>query len=157
MNLKLSMVALACSLLAACGSAVKMPDNAQVQSDAQIRAASAWQTAQLNLANSLPQNLPHGGSQAQLIAWWTQFGDAAFDELMQAAQASSATLPAALSRVAQARTGVARADDALSPNLNLNAQGSRAVQAPKAPPATSLSAGLQASWELDLWGAIVQR
>ena len=148
MNLKLSMVALACSLLAACGSAVKMPDNAQVQSDAQIRAASAWQTASPNLTH----NLPHGGSQAQLIAWWTQFGDAAFDELMQAAQASSATLPAALSRVAQARTGVARADDALSPNLNLNAQGSRAVQAPKAPPATSLSAGLQASWELDLWG-----
>ncbi len=144
MNLKISMVAAACSFLAACGSAVKIPDSAQVQSDAQIRAASAWQTA--------APALPHGGSKALLAAWWTQFGDTAFDELMQAAQANSATLPAALARLAQARTGVARADDALSPNLNLNAQGSRGVQAPKAPPATSLSAGLQASWELDLAG-----
>ena len=144
MNLKLTLIALSCSMLAACGSAVKMPDSAQVQSDAQIRAAGAWQTA-------LPI-LPHSASTAQLISWWTQFGDAAFDELMQAAQASSPTLPAALARVAQARAGVARADDALAPSLSVGAQGSRAVQAPKAPPATSLSAGLQASWELDLWG-----
>ena len=143
MNVKLSAVALV-GLLSACGSVVKLPDSAQVQSDAQIRAIAAWQT-------TLP-NLPHSGSQAQLAAWWTQFGDAAFDELMQAAQSSSATLPAALSRVAQTRTGVARADAALSPNLNFSAQGSRGVQAPKAPPATSLAAGWQASWELDLWG-----
>lgn len=147
MNVKLSALALA-GLLSACGSAVKMPDSAQVQRDAQIRAAAAWQTA----LPTLSQQLPHSGSSAQLISWWTQFGDAAFDELMQAAQSSNATLPAALARVAQARTGVTRADDALSPNLNFSAQGSRGVQAPKAPPATSLSAGLQASWELDLWG-----
>ena len=144
MTLKLSSMAVACSLLAACGSAVKMPDSAQVRSDAQIRAAAAWQT-------TLPA-LPHDGSQAQLVQWWMQFGDGAFDELMKASQNNSATLAQALSRVAQARTLVARADDALSPNLNLSAQGSRGVQAPKAPPGTSLSTGLQASWELDLWG-----
>ena len=143
MNLKLkfNLIALSLPLLAACGSAVKMPDANQVQSDAQIRAAAAWQTP-----------LPHSGSTAQLINWWTQLGDPVFDELMQTAQGGNATLAAALSRIAQARTGVARADDALSPNLNLNAQASRGAQAPKAPPATQLSAGLQASWELDLWG-----
>lgn len=140
MKLKLSVMTVA-MLLAGCGSAVKMPDAAQVQSDAQIRAAAAWQAP-----------LPHSGSTAQLVNWWTQLGDPVFDELMQAAQTGNASLAAALTRIAQARAGVARADDALSPNVNLNAQGSRGVQQLKAPPATSLSVGAQASWELDLWG-----
>ncbi|MBS7808657.1 efflux transporter outer membrane subunit [Variovorax sp. PCZ-1] len=142
MNLKLNLIALCVPLLAACGSAVKMPEAAQVQSDAQIRAASAWQAP-----------LPHNGSTVQLSNWWTQLGDPVFDELMQAAQTGNANLAAALTRIAQARTGIARADDAITPSLNLNAQGSRGVQQPKAPPATSLSVGVQASWELDLWGA----
>jgi outer membrane protein, multidrug efflux system len=141
LNSKRTAVALAVPLLAACGSAVKMPDAAQVQSDAQIRAASAWQTP-----------LPHNGSAAKLVDWWTQLGDPVFVELMQAAQRESATLASALTRVAQARAGAARVSDALSPQLGLNAQGSRGVQQPKAPPATSLNASLQASWELDLWG-----
>ncbi len=141
MKLKLSAMVCAIPLLAACASAVKMPDAAQVQSDAQIRAAAAWQTP-----------LPHGGSTAKLVDWWTQLGDPAFDELMQAAQRESASLAAALARIAQARSGVARADDAIAPNFSLGAQGSRGVQAPKAPPATALSVGVQASWELDLWG-----
>lgn len=150
MNFKLSVMTMAISLLAACGSAVKMPDAAQMQRDAQIRAASAWQAP-------LPQGgsasmLPHGGSIAKLVDWWTQLGDSVFDELMRAAQQESTTLAAALTRVAQARASVAQANNALSPSASLNVQGSRGVQAPKAPPATSLSAGLQASWELDLWG-----
>ncbi len=141
MNLKFNLIMLCIPLLAACGSTVKMPDASQVQSDAQIRAANSWQTP-----------LPHNGSTAQLIDWWTQLGDPVFDELMQAAQTGNATLAAALSRIAQARTGAAQADNSLSPQLNLNAQAGRGVQQPKAPAATSLSAGLQAYWELDLWG-----
>lgn len=143
---KLTAIVFAAALLAACGSQVKMPDAAQVQSDAQILAAAAWQ------AQPLAQQLPHGGSSAQLVNWWTQFGDTVFDELMQAAQKESPTLAGALTRLAQARAGAARADEALTPNVALSAQGSRGVQAPKAPPATSLNLGMQASWEIDLWG-----
>ncbi len=150
MNLKLNAIALVLPLLAACGSVVKMPEAGQVQSEAQIRAASAWQTPLPDGGNA--SLLAHGGSTAQLVNWWTQLGDPVFDELMQTAQQSSASLAAALTRIAQARTGVARADDAISPAASLNVQGSRAVQAPKAPTASSLSAGLQASWEMDLWG-----
>jgi outer membrane protein, multidrug efflux system len=144
MNVKLSAVALALPLLSACGSAIKMPDAEQVKSDAQIRAANAWQAVQ-------PQ-LPHSGSSAKLVDWWTQLGDPLFTELMQAAQKESATLAGALTRVAQARAGAARADSALSPQIALQAQGSRGVQAPKAPPATSAGVGVQAAWEIDLWG-----
>ncbi len=141
MKLKLSALALALPLLAACGSAVKMPEASQVEMDAQVRAASSWQAP-----------LPHGGSTAQLAQWWKQVDDKVFDELMIAAQQTSANLAAAQTRVAQARAGVARSGNALSPQVQIAAQGSRGVQAPKVPPATSLSAGLQASWELDFWG-----
>jgi outer membrane protein, multidrug efflux system len=135
----------AAALLAGCAGTVKLPDPQQVQSDQAPQAAAAWQT-------SVPQALPHGGSSEQLVQWWAQSGDTLLIELMAAAQKESATLAGAQTRIAQARAGVAQSDQALSPNLSLSVQGSRGVQAPKAPPASSLSAGFQASWELDLWG-----
>ena len=136
-----SAIALAAAVLAGCASGVKLPDAQQVQNQAQVQAAAAWQAP-----------LPHSGSTAQLLDWWTQFGDSALSELMQAAQTGNATLAAALTRIAQARAGVAQAQQLNSPGLALAAQGSRAVQQPKAPPASSLGLSLQASWELDLWG-----
>ena len=141
---KLSSLATA-ALLAGCAGAVKLPDTQRVQSDQALQAATTWQV-------SMPQSLPHGGSSVQLVQWWAQSGDALLIELMAAAQKESATLAGAQTRIAQARAGVTQADQALSPNLSLGVQGSRGVQAPKAPPASSLSAGFQASWELDLWG-----
>jgi outer membrane protein, multidrug efflux system len=141
MTFKPSVLLVALPMLAACNSTVKIPDAQQVRRDSEIPAAQAWQTP-----------LPHNGSTVQLMNWWTQWADPVFDELMQAAQDNSATLAAALTRVAQARTQVERANNALSPQLAVQAQASRSVQMPKAPPATTLSAGLQASWEIDLWG-----
>ena len=145
LNWNTCVIVLAASLmsavLAGCSGAVKMPNTQQVQSDTSIRAASTWQTP-----------LPHNGSTAELVNWWTQLKDPLFDELMQAAQNSSASLAAAQTRVVQARAGVARTNAALSPQLGLLVQGSRGVQAPKAPSATTYSAGLQTSWEIDVWG-----
>jgi outer membrane protein, multidrug efflux system len=141
MTFKPSVLLVALPLLAACSSAVKIPDAQQVRRDSEISAAQTWQTP-----------LPHHGSTAQLMNWWTQLADPVFDELMQAAQDNSATLAATLTRVAQARTHVERANNALSPQLAVQAQAIRGVQVPKAPAATTLSAGFQASWEIDLWG-----
>lgn len=142
MNLHSSAIALAAVMLTACASGVPQPDAQQVQRQAQVQAAAAWQTP-----------LPHAGSTAQLVNWWTQLGDPVFQELMQAAQTGNANLAAALTRIAQARAGVAQAAQATGPNFALSAQGSRAVQQPNVPPASALALGLQASWELDLWGA----
>jgi len=47
--MKFNWIVLTIPLLAACGTAVKMPDDSQVKSDAQIQAAAAWQAP-------LPQN-----------------------------------------------------------------------------------------------------
>ena len=104
-------VALAAALLAACASPVQMPSAAQVDSDAQLQAASSWQAP-----------LPHGGSTAQLLDWWTQLGDSLLNELMQAAQTNNANMAAALTRIAQARAGVAQAEQAAGLNTALAAQ-----------------------------------
>jgi outer membrane protein, multidrug efflux system len=134
-------IALAAALLAACASPVQMPSAAQVDGDAKLQAASNWHAP-----------LPHGGSTAQLLNWWTQLGDSLLNELMQAAQANNANMASALTRIAQARAGVAQAEQATGLNTALAAQATRAVQQPQAPIVTSASLGLQASWELDLWG-----
>jgi outer membrane protein, multidrug efflux system len=137
---KLSSLA-AAVLLVGCASSVKLPDAQQVQSDQALQAAPSWQV-----------NLPHGGNSEQLVQWWAQSGDALLIELMAAAQKESATLAGAQTRIAQARAGVAQADQAISPQVSVGVQGSRGVQQPKAPPVSSLSAGFQAAWEIDLWG-----
>jgi outer membrane protein, multidrug efflux system len=142
-SFELSAIALALPFLAACSSAVKMPDATQVQSDAQIRAASAWQAP-----------LPHGGSAVKLVDWWTQLGDPVFDELMQDTQQGNATLAQsrATLAVALARANEVRIESALLPQIALQAQSSRSVQAPKAPPASGSAVVAQMSWEIDLWG-----
>lgn len=145
-RLKFSAAMTAVALLAGCASDLKRPDAAQTQRDAQIQAAAAWQSA-------LPATVPHGGSAAQLVNWWAQLGDPVFNELMQAAQRESATLAGALTGIARSRASVVRSEQALLPQAQIGVQGSRGVIAPKAPPATSLSASAQASWEIDLWGA----
>jgi outer membrane protein, multidrug efflux system len=84
--------------------------------------------------------------------WWAQRGDAALVELMDAAQKESATLSSARNRIAQARAALTGAQSALLPGVNASAQASRSVQVPGTPQASALSAGLQASWEIDLFG-----
>ena len=141
--LKLFCTFAAALALAGCASTAttKLPSAQTTQADSQVAAPTAWQTT-----------LPHGGSTATMANWWAQWGDAALVELMDAAQKESATLSSAKSRVAQARAALTGAQAALQPGVNASAQASRSVQAPDAPQARALSAGLQASWELDIFG-----
>ena len=128
-------------LLTACASAPGLPDTQRVQTDSQLTTPATWQAS-----------VPHGGSINAIQAWWAQWGDSLLGEVLAAAQKESATLATATARVAQARADAVSADAALLPNVNANAQASRAVQAPKAPAATTASLGLQAAWEIDLFG-----
>jgi outer membrane protein, multidrug efflux system len=128
--------------LAGCASSVNVPkDSAAKQAINGVKAPDAWQAA-----------LPHSGSSANLANWWTQWGDSALVQLIEAAQKESPQLSGAQARIAQARAALTGAQSASQPNLNATAQASRGVQVPGSPAATSLSAGLQASWEIDLFG-----
>ena len=97
--------------------------------------------------------LPHRGQLTELQAWWQQFNDPLLVQLIDAAQAVSPTLASATSRIERSRaTGVA-AGAALLPTLDANASAVRGKQDFVSGIGSSASVGLQAAWELDLFGA----
>lgn len=101
--------------------------------------------------------LPHNGTLTDLTRWWEQQGDPLLVELIAAAQAVSPTVASARARVEQARATRVAAGAALLPALDASASVTRGRSlqggAPGAVPiSTSSQAGLQASWEIDLFG-----
>ena len=108
--------------------------------------------AQWQAAPPMTPGLAHGGSLSQLTQWWQQFNDPVLSELIEAGQNASATVAAAQNRIAQARLTQASARGALLPSLSATASTSRARTQPNMPLATTGQAGLQTSWELDLFG-----
>jgi NodT family efflux transporter outer membrane factor (OMF) lipoprotein len=97
--------------------------------------------------------LPHGGNTAELAHWWQQFDDPLLAQLIAAAEAASPTLATAQSRIAQARATRTAAGAALGPTLDANASAVRGRQDFVTPIGSMYSAGLQAGWEIDLFGA----
>lgn len=107
--------------------------------------------------------LPHGGQPAALADWWRAAGDPLLAELVDAAQAASPTLASAATRIAEARTARVQAGAASLPALdgqlglsrgNQLSGGGGAGGSASAPTFTTAQAGLQASWELDLFGGL---
>jgi NodT family efflux transporter outer membrane factor (OMF) lipoprotein len=103
----------------------------------------AWQAA-----------LPHGGDAALLADWWRRFDDPLVAELVRDAQAASPTLAQALARLAEARAGVRSSQAQRWPSVNAAAQAQRGSSAASNFAAsTQSSIGVDAQWEVDLFGA----
>ena len=91
--------------------------------------------------------------------WWKAFGDPALSELIERALRDSPDLAAAAARVREARAAVRAADAELLPRLDAQlAQQAQRLSAetgrnfPGMPRRSDVtSAGLQLSWEIDLW------
>ncbi|RQO64319.1 RND transporter [Variovorax sp. KBW07] len=122
--------------------------------------------------------LPHGGSLASLADWWRQLDDPLLVELIAAAEAASPNVASAAARVAEARSTRVQAGAALLPSLDGTASASRGVSASSlgaggsggsgssggsggggssasaTAPVTTLQAGLQSKWEIDLFGRL---
>jgi outer membrane protein, multidrug efflux system len=128
----------AAALLAGCASA-PAPDSAPPARPAPPQ----WQAP-----------LPHAGQPAELQRWWQQFDDPTLARLLDAAQANSTTVASARSRVEQARATAVSAGAALGPEVSGSATAGRGKQDLRTPLATSVTAGLQASWEIDLFGGL---
>jgi outer membrane protein, multidrug efflux system len=106
-------------------------------------AAERWQAS-----------LPHGGDAAALADWWRRFDDPLVAELVRDAQAGSPTLAQALARLAQARAAVRESSAQRWPSLNASAQAQRGASASSNfAPSTQSSLGVDAQWEVDLFGA----
>ncbi|WP_374672977.1 efflux transporter outer membrane subunit [Ideonella sp.] len=96
--------------------------------------------------------LPHAGDPAAIAGWWARFDDPLLARLVDAAQAASPTLAAAQARLAEARAARTAAGARLLPTLDASASLSRGRAELGTPIANTAVAGLQAGWELDLFG-----
>ena len=104
------------------------------------------------VASSWQAPLPHDGDVAELRRWWTQFDDPLLARLVDAAQLASPTIASAAARIEDARARRAAAGAALLPSLDATANAVRGRQDVTLPAGTSEGIGLQASWEIDVFG-----
>ncbi len=101
---------------------------------------SAWATVQQN-----PGEVK--------VGWLASFKDDVLAALVEEAQANNLNLKLAASNIDSARALSRQAASALSPQFNLTA-GSNRSGTREATGSSSQDIGLQAGWELDLWGRI---
>lgn len=98
---------------------------------------------------------------AGIERWWTQFGDAQLTALIDESLAANIDLQLAVARIDEARASLRLARSSLYPALDADFSAARsrrstATDAPFPGPtiSTSYSAGLQAAYEVDLWGRL---
>jgi len=111
--------------------------------------SSAWQA-----------KVSYTGQDAQVLAvqaWWGSWHDSALMQLQVTAQKANPVLEVALARISEARAEARAAGANLWPNANASASHNRSASRndylqPNLLSTTSF-AGIDAAWELDLWGA----
>jgi NodT family efflux transporter outer membrane factor (OMF) lipoprotein len=101
---------------------------------------------------------------AQQARWWAQLQDAQLDALIARALAANRELKTAASRIAEARALAAVVDARLQPQLSLGGYINRDRQSESGRfgalspnPVNERQLSFDASWELDLFGAIARR
>ncbi len=114
----------------------------------------ALPAAPANMATAWQAPLPHGGSSQALAGWWAQFNDPLLPDLVAASLAASPGLASALARVQRARANLSAAGAAGVPQLSGVGSAAQGREALRQPTGARLTAGVQALWELDLFGAL---
>jgi outer membrane protein, multidrug efflux system len=95
--------------------------------------------------------LPHNGKVSDLAAWWAGLNDPLLVQLIEGAQATSGTLADAKARIVQAHATRVGAGAARGPSLDASASASR-VHQPGTDNTNTVNLGVQAAWEVDLFG-----
>lgn len=148
--------------LAGCATRAPAPD---LRAAAQPQAA-AWTfqppsdaaTAAAPQDRHAPPALSDGAVPA---AWWSLFDDPVLTQLQADAASGSLDLQTALVRIDESRARLGLTEASAAPQLSANAGYTRAALSADAPlamlgmptrPYDQWQMGLQASWELDLWG-----
>jgi NodT family efflux transporter outer membrane factor (OMF) lipoprotein len=99
----------------------------------------------------------HAGARGDLREWWRRLGDPLLSSLVDQALSNSPDLRRARARLREARARRAIAAAGRYPSLGASASASRGDSIPGASGAAAtnlLSAGFDASWELDLFGGV---
>ena len=112
-----------------------------------------------------------GAGGVVLDEWWREFGDPVLDALVERALAENRDIAAAAARVVEARALAGRADAAGLPDLGLAAERQWLYASRQAPGLAGAGVrtglvqreqdvhrvGINASWELDVFGAVARR
>ena len=124
-----------------CGCAAVGPDYTAPSSTL----APAWQAV-----------VPHAGSTTALGDWWARFDDPVVARLVQLAEADGPSLASAAANIASARAALGTARAAQSPSLDGSGSVTRSRQRSNGVTSdtTTRTAGLDASWEIDLFGKL---
>lgn len=107
-----------------------------------------------------PLKKPHEGNLDELKNWWKQFNDPLLIQLIDSAQKVSPDIESAKARVIAAQTAVTSVDSQLLPSVTGDVSASRSkgsmafsgANGAVYPVSTNIGAGVNASWELDVWG-----
>ena len=119
------------------------------------RAATAANTSKTDVTPA--NSLPHNGSLSSLSMWWQQQNDPLLVDMISAAQIVSPTVITARSNIQQAQASRTESAAALLPVLdgfgNITRSRSALANRTLTPAISNVSqAGLQISWEIDLFG-----
>jgi NodT family efflux transporter outer membrane factor (OMF) lipoprotein len=85
--------------------------------------------------------------------WWQAFNDPVLNELTEQVEVSNQTLAAAEARYRQSRASVQAARSGLFPTVGASGGGTRS-RSGDAGSASRYNVGLDARWEIDLWGRV---
>lgn len=108
-----------------------------------LQLPAQWSTQlEPNAHSAQPSNLHH---------WWEHFGDERLNALIAQARANSPTVLSAVSALEQSRAQLDAQSAGLIPNVGANANASRSDNSGSRA-SSRFGAGLDASWEIDLWG-----
>jgi multidrug efflux system outer membrane protein len=108
---------------------------------------------EVRLGSSYVTTAPAGSTITASTQWWTAFGDKQLNSLIEAGLAQNLTVMQAIERVTAARATARINGVSYQPSLNGSLSGSAAGSTATDVITTGRSASLDASWELDLFGA----
>ena len=115
-----------------------------------------YEAPEMKLSTTWQAALPHDGSTQSLLNWWADFNDPVLTALLQAAEVHSPSLAQAAAVIDAARAARARTSAADSPSVNAKAASNRkgSLRSRDGENSTINAAGFDASWEIDLFGAV---
>lgn len=143
-------------LASACGSGGLLATVGPDYQTKPLQTAANWQAPQAD-GNDVP--IAHQGDPANLNRWWERFNDPVLSRFLAAAQQESASVADAKASIAQARANLVGADAALLPTIDFSAGAKRSSASFGGTPFVwnQFPAGLQSSWEVDLFGGLARR
>jgi len=112
--------------------------------------------ADVKIADVWHATLPHDGQTTGLVSWWSTFNDPSLTSLIGYAQTENASLDSAAADIEKARATLGSARAGLLPGFDgsgsIKRSGTDGDAANRVAASTTSGAGLDASWEIDLFG-----